>query len=193
MKTNHSTEKIVSTVRRFSRACAAGLALAALPIPVARAATDAANAAVLGTNLPRNVTLAKASVDLVAGALHEAVKQHHDDAVDLLKIAVLAKTPKQGQGELSCDDLRKLVRAAASAAPDKTSQLVDMAASLHPDCADSLQEWLAGGLGADEGGGFGSGFGPGFPGSPGFVGSPPSGAVALPAASPTPVTSATNG
>lgn len=41
-------------------------------------------------------------------------------------------------------------------------------------------------------GGFGVGFGPGFPGSPGFTGSSPSGAVALPPGQ-TPVTSVVNG
>ena len=194
MKTNYPTHQLISTGRRFSWALAAWLTLGTLPTPAARAATDAANAAALGTNLPPSVTLAKASVDQVAGALHEAVKQHHDDAVDLLKIAVLAKTPKQGHGELSCADLKKLVEAAASVATDKASQLVEMAASLHPDCADSLQSLLAGALGADgfDGGGVGSGFGPGFPGSPGFVGSPPSSTVALPPPAATPVTSTTN-
>ena len=188
---------MLSTGRRLSWALAAWLALGTLLTPAARAATDAANAAVLGTNLPPKVTLAKASIDQVVRALHEAVKQHHDDAVDLLKIAILAKTPKQGHGELSCEDLRKLVEAAASAATDKISQLVEMAASLHPDCADSLQNLLAGALGADapgglDDGGIGNGFGPGFPGSPGFVGSPPSGSVALPPPATTPVTSVTN-
>ncbi len=197
MKTKHPTHKKISTGRRFSWALATWLTLGTLPAPAARAATDAANAAALGTNLPPSVTLTKASIKQVVSALHEAVKQHHDDAVDLFRIAVLAKTPKQGHGELSCEDLKKLVEAAASAATDKISQLVAMAASLHPDCADSLQNLVAGALGADglgglDGSGAGSGFGPGFPGSPGFVGSPPSGSVALPPPAATPVTSAAN-
>ena len=189
MKIRPPTHKIPSAGRRLSWALAACLALGALPAPAVHAATDAANAAALSTNLPPSVTLAKASVDQVAKALHEAVIQHHDDAVDLLKIAILAKTPKQGHGELSCPDLKKLVRAATSAATDKASQLVDMAASLHPECADDLQEMLAGALGGDEAGGLA---GPGFPGSPGFVGSPPNGAVALPTPAVPPVTSVTN-
>ena len=180
--------------RGFSWALAAFLAIAApAAVPSARAATDAANAAALRSNLPASITLTKATIKQTASALHEAVEQHHDDAVDLLKIAVLAKTPRQGDGMLSCEDLQRLVQAACTAAVDKTSQLIDMAASLHPDCADSLQD-LTAGRGLDDEGtdGFGVGFGPGFPGSPGFVGSPPSGSVALPLPSPTPVTSATN-
>ncbi len=60
-----------------------------------------------------------------------------------------------------------------------------------------LQNLISNALGAEEIGGLANGVGPGFPGSPGFVGSPPSGAVALPAValpapSPTPVTSVTN-
>ena len=45
------------------------------------------------------------------------------------------------------------------------------------------------GLGYGESSGFGTGFGAGFPGAPGFVGSPPSGGIALP---PTPVTASVN-
>lgn len=193
MRTNHPTHVIVSTGRRFTRACAAVLAVVLTAAPCAHAATDTANASVLRANLPPNLTLKQASIAQMVKALHEAVVQHHDDAVDLLRIAVLAKTPKQGDGLLSCEDLIRLVRAATTAATDKTSQLIDMGASLHPECADSLQNLLAGAdaLGEDAGNGFGIGFGPGFPGSPGFVGSAPSGAFALPPVT-NPVTAVTN-
>ena len=163
------------------------------------AATDTANAAAIRSHLPANLTLRQASIKQTAVALHEAVLQHHADALDLLRIAILAKTPKQGDGELSCEDLRRLVQAACTAAVDMTGRLVDLADSIHPDCADSLQDLFGVGsdaLGANgEGGpsdGFGVGFGPGFPGAPGFVGSEPSGGFALPPASPAPVTSVAN-
>ena len=66
-----------------------------------------------------------------------------------------------------------------------------MALSLHPECSDTLNALLTTEVtnnNAPNGfdtpgdlyGGFGVGFGPGFPGSPGFTGSPPSGAIALP-------------
>ena len=215
MKTKHPLPVTFPTPRRsLSWTCAVLLTLA---VPGAGAATDAANASALRSGLPAGVTLARASIKQTASALREAVVQHHDDALDLLRIAVLAKTPKQGHGQLPCPDLRRLVEAAATAAPDKTSQLVDLANSLDPDCADGLQDLLAGanglgaggnglgpgsdGLGADgDGGGygFGVGFGPGFPGSPGFVGSVPSGGGVLPPAvlptpSPAPVTPIANG
>lgn len=58
-----------------------------------------------------------------------------------------------------------------------------------PSPGDLSDRDLAG-LGFSDASGFGTGFGTGFPGSPGFVGSPPSGGVALPPAA---VTSVING
>ena len=193
------------------------LALVLSPISHAHAATDAANASALRSNLPAGVTLARATIRQTAASLHATVLQHHDDALDLLRIAVLAKTPKQGDGRLPCPDLRRLVQAACTAAPDKTSQLVELANTLDPDCADSLQDLLSGALGGEGSGGNGTngngtngdgsgsdgpggdfnsplgGFGPGFPGAPGFVGSTPGNGVALPSPAPAPVTPVTNG
>ncbi len=189
MKTNHPTHETFFTRRRFSWSRAVSVALALAAAPCARAATDAANAAALRTNLPAGITLKRATIKQTADALHETVVQHHDDAVDLLRIAILVKMPKQWEGKLSCEDLRRLAQAAVTAAPDKASQLVDLAATFETDCADSLQTLLTS---AEALGDLGAGFGPGFPGSPGFVGSPPSGSVALPNPSPTPVTPTTS-
>ena len=198
MQTSHPLPALFLLRRALPWPCATLLTLAT---PCAHAATDTANVAAIRSHLPANLTLRQASIKQTAAALHEAVLQHHDDALDLLRIAILAKTPKQGDGELSCEDLRRLVQAACTAAVDMTSRLVDLANSIHPDCADSLQDLLgaggdafgakgAGGLGdGGPGDGFGVGFGPGFPGAPGFVGSAPSGGFALPPASPAPVTS----
>ena len=112
----------------------------------------------------------------------------------------MAKTPKPGHGTLSCSSLTKIVNGALSAAPRRSSDIVQMALSLHPECADQLNALLLSSpvnngpdgfnTPSDEYGGFGVGFGVGFPGSPGFVGSPPSGAIALP---PTVVTEVLNG
>ena len=196
MQTSHPTTALFLLRRALPWVYVVSLTLAS---PCVHAATDTANAAAI-----RSLTLRQASIAQTVKALHEAVLQHHDDALDLLRIAILAKTPKQGDGELSCEDLRRLVQAACTAAVDKTSQLVDLANSLHPDCADSLQDLLGAsgdGLGANGNGGpgdggigdgFGVGFGPGFPGAPGFVGSAPSGGFALPPASPAPVTAVAN-
>ncbi len=170
------------------------------------ALSNAATVQVLKSQLPVGVTLSTASVAETATALSLAVTAHPEAAVGLTEVAVLAKTPKKGQGTLSCRSLTKIVSAAVSAAPQRSSDTVEVALSLHPECADALNALLTtpppspSSLGEnapdgfntpnDEYAGFGVGFGPGFPGSPGFTGSPPSGAIALP---PDFVTSVLNG
>ena len=170
--------------------------------PTTRGAADAANAAAIQSNLPANITLRQASTKQVAAALHETVLQHPDDALDILRVAILAKTPRRGDGDLSCKDRCQLVQAACTAALDRTSKLVELANSLCPDCADSLQDLLVA-PGGDRNGvrsgdviGFGVGFGPGLLGAPSFVGTTSFGSSALapslPPASPPPLTPATN-
>ena len=185
--------------RGLSWAFAAVLAVAMPAAHSAWAVADSATAKMLGAQLPAGVTLAKASISQTAAAVSAAVSQRPDKAVDIVQVAIMAKTPKQGHGELSCDNLLKIAKAGISAAPDKSSEIVQMAASLHPECADALNSLVAtanngsGLYGAADDYAFGVGFGPGFPGSPGFVGSAPSGAFALPPVTPKPVTSTTNG
>lgn len=180
-------------------AFAAMLAVALSGVSSASAATSAQ---MLGSQLPAGVSLARASVPQTANALKAAVAQRPDMAESLTKAAVLARTPRQGQGELSCDNLNKIVSGGVNGAPAKSRQIVETALSLHPECSDSLNALLTepNASNAPNGfdtpgdlyGGFGVGFGPGFPGSPGFTGSPPSGAIALPPGL-TPVTNTTNG
>ncbi len=164
------------------------------------AASMASSTKLLSSQLPAGVTLAKANVAQTSQALSSAVSQRPDLATSLTEVAVLARTPKQGQGQLSCENLTKIVGAAVSAAPAQSNEVVEMALSLHPECADSLKALLSNpnpnqpdGFNTpnDLYGGFGVGFGPGFPGSPGFTGSPPSGAIALPPVQ-NPVTNAAN-
>ena len=166
------------------------------------AASTAATAKMLSAQLPAGVTLARASVPQTAKALRSAASQRPDLATSLTQTAVLAKTPRQGQGELSCDNLTKIVSGGVNGAPAQANEIVQMALSLHPECADSLNALLSNPTAnnAPDGfntpqdiyGGFGVGFGPGFPGSPGFTGSPPSGAIALPPVA-SPVTANQNG
>ena len=167
------------------------------------AAPTGASTRLLSSQLPPGTTLARASVAQTAKAFGQAVGQRPDLAVDLTKVAVLARTPKQNQGQLSCEDLYKIVNAGVNAANNKSSEIVQSALSLHPECADTLNTLLDNpatvtnngpdgfNTPGDLYGGFGVGFGPGFPGSPGFTGSPPSGAIALPPVQPV-VTNVTN-
>lgn len=169
--------------------------------PTIHAASDSAAArSKLSSQLPAGVLLAKASCDQTAGAVRAAVAKDTEMASSILISGILARTPKQGHGELACECVVKLTRAAIASDNQQASMLVETASSLRPDCADALNNLLAAGATSDVPGlfntaddyAFGVGFGPGFPGSPGFVGSPPSGSVALPPPSPTPVTSAAN-
>lgn len=164
-------------------------AVMAVAVPGAQAASSAATTQLLSSQLPSGLTLAKADCAQTSKALSAAVAQRPDLASSLTQAAVLARTPKQGQGQLSCSCLTKIVSSGVNAAPAQSNEIVQMALSLHPECADSLNALLNNPAGnAPDGyntpndlyGGFGVGFGPGFPGSPGFTGSPPSGAIALP-------------
>ncbi len=156
--------------------------------PASAAPSGSAAAKMLSAQLPSGVTLAKADCAQTAKALGSAVSQRPDLATSLSQVAVLARTPKQGQGQLSCECLTKIIGAGVAAAPAQSNEIVQMALSLHPECADSLNALLSNPTNSPDGfntpndlyGGFGVGFGPGFPGSPGFTGSPPSGAIALP-------------
>lgn len=185
------------------------LATAAPGVPSVWALSSAATVTLLKSELPSGVTLSSASVSQISSALRAAITSHPESAVSLTEVAILAKTPKKGQGTLSCRSLTKIVSASVSAAPDKSSETVEMALSMHPQCADALNALLSEpgtnqvaprtingnapdgfNTASDEYGGFGVGFGPGFPGSPGFSGSTPSGAIALP---PNQVTTVLNG
>ncbi len=167
----------------------------------------------LASELPSGVTLQRATVDQTATAVHAAVKARPDLATDIVRVAIMsrmgrrhdfkdAKDAQSGDPEM-CDGVRRITRAAISAAPDRANDITQMALSLAPGCADSLNAVstdpndpsLTQGYNSPDDiyGGFGVGFGPGFPGSPGFTGSPPSGAIALPSATPSQVTTTVNG
>ncbi len=182
----------------FLWTCALALVFAT---PTTQGASDAADAAAIQSNLPANVTLQQASIKQVAAALHETILQHPNDALDILRIAILAKTPRRGDGDRSCKDRCQLVQAACTAALDRTSKLVELASSLCPDCADSLQNLLVvlrndrNGVESRDVIGFGVGFGPGLPGAPSFVGPTANGSAVggpLPPPSPPPITPVAN-
>ncbi len=167
----------------------ATLMVTALPgAKSALAAVSPAATQMLSSELPSGVTLSKASLNQTTGALHAAVAKNHKMAAKLLEAAVSAKSSKY---TLECAQVRALVKSAASAAPEQARSITEMAVALRPDCADGLNGDLSttptrgnGILGTvgeapgEEASGFGAGLGAGFPGSPGFIGSAPSGAFA---------------
>jgi hypothetical protein len=158
----------------------------------------------LDSDLPAGVTVKRASIDQLSDALYTATSQHPDLAMKLLEVAILAKTPPPHDGHLPCPDLITMLRKTVGAAPDQARQLLELAISLDPDCTDALNNILAdptliglpansfgNGLGGNSG--FGAGLGSSFPGSPGFTGSPPGGATALPPSTGVPTTATQNG
>lgn len=138
----------------------------------------------LNSQLPAGVTLHHATLGETVDAVHAAVGLHPDMATSIVQVAIMTKSTRYRTTE--CSSVKRIADAAMSAAKDRSSEILQMALSLAPDCADALNSVVD-----DQGlntynsptdlyGGFGVGFGPGFPGSPGFTGSPPSGAIALP-------------
>ena len=192
--------KISSIPGALAWMLAAALTLVLPLAPSARAASASAN--LISANLPAGVTLSRATVTQTATALGAAVSQSPAQAATLTRSALLAKSSKKRK--LSSDSVVELVQAALIAAPKFTNDIIQVALTLFPEYADALnalaanpEEPIRHGNGpdgfvnpTDQYGGFGVGFGPGFPGSPGFTGSTPSGAIALP---PTAVTNTLNG
>ncbi len=178
----------------FPWVAAAVLAFALPVTPSAWAANDALTIKLLDSQLPQGVNLKKATLDQTADALGVAATQRPDLAPSLLKIAILARRPPPHHGNLPCPDLIKLLRKTVEAVPDDARQLLELAISLDPECADVLTKLLEDptqlGLSANAFSGnfgFGLGLGNEFPGSPGFTGSPPGGTLALPPVSSQPV------
>ena len=147
----------------------------------------------INSEMPPGVTLRTAKLDQTINAVSASVAAHPEMATSIVQAAIMTRSKKYN---MDCPTVQRITQAAIMAAKDRASAIIQMALSLMPDCADSLNQVLA-----DDGvntynapqdlyGGFGVGFGPGFPGSPGFTGSPPSGAIALP---PVATTNTTNG
>lgn len=167
------------------------------------AAASTPSSRLLSSKLPSGVTLTKASFAQTAEALKAAATERPDLAVSLLEAAISSRTVN-GKFQDGCNMLVKLVQNAAEGAPKKAGQLAEAADALEPDCAETLDQYLASvnlpALNADPNsvtgevgqGAFGAGFGPGFPGSPGFIGSAPGGSIALPPVG-VPVSADTNG
>ena len=188
------------------------VAVLALALPVAPSLHAAANAAngklvkMLSADLPPGVSLKTASASQMADAIYTVTSERPDLALGVLEAAIVAKRPPPHQGDIPCPDVIKMLRKSVAAAPDKARDLLEMAISLNPECTDSFNDLLAdptklglapgafgAGLTSSTVTGFGAGLGAGFPGAPGFTGSPPSGATALPPPVAPPTTDVVNG
>jgi hypothetical protein len=167
------------------------LAVALPATPSAWAVSNGGAAAtLLSSDLPAGLTLKKASVEQVGDALYTAATQKPDMVLGLLEVAIVSKRPRDRE-ELPCPDLRILLHKAMAAVPDKSRELLELALTLDPGCTDSLNAQLDEAF--EKVYGFGAGLGSNFPGSPGFTGSAPGGATALPPATNPQTTSVTGG
>ena len=214
-----------SSRRAATVALVAACLLSGLP-GVSRAAgarTNEAGVRLLEAELvPGLVPLRSVKCTPLVIAVSKTTLAHPKDARAILDAALTRRVRKYRDKAptLPCTCARRIFLASVAAAPKQSSELLDLAMELYPDCtpefAGALSDFNAGvGIGPDgettpgsstmndpmgasmlnnpDGlidGGFGVGFGPGFPGSPGFTGSGPSAGVALP---PPAVTSVLNG
>ncbi len=138
----------------------------------------------LAAELPAGLTIASAPTPVLATALKGAIRKRSDQAVPLLRVALLSRGKKRVDSSKGADyskggarsdsDVVELTRAAIEAAPDQAQALVEEAMAISPSSTAALQALLGGGsdFNAPLGGGF---TGPGFVGAPGFVGSGPGG------------------
>lgn len=170
--------------RQIGSVLALAATLAVSGVHQLAAVAGAATSELLAAELPAGVTISSAPTPVLATALKGAIRKRSDQAVPLLRVALLSRgkkkaSPDKGQdyskgGRAGYDpDVVELTRAAIEAAPDQAQALVEEAIAIAPGSASALQGLLGGGdFNAPLGGGF---TGPGFVGAPGFVGSGPGG------------------
>ena len=157
------------------------------------AVAAASSGDLLAAELPSGLTIVSAPTPVLATALKSAIRKNSDQAVPLLRVALLSRPNLRGgrtSGKVVRDskwvrdcnpDVLALTRPAVEAAPDRAQALVNEAISIAPGCAAELQQ-LLNSTDMDVFFNPGTGFtGPGFTGvPPGFVGSAPGGGVFVP-------------
>lgn len=185
--TQNLTSMKHSLLRQIGSVLALTAALAVSGVQQLAAVAGASSAELLAAELPAGVTISSAPTPILATALKGAIRKKTDQAVPLLRVALLSRGKKKastdaskggqdfskGGGARADADVVELTRAAIEAAPDQAQALVEEAIAIAPGSASALQSLLGGGdFNAPLGGGF---TGPGFVGAPGFVGSGPGG------------------
>jgi hypothetical protein len=151
------------------------------------AVAAASSGDLLAAELPPGLTIATAPTPVLATAVRSAVRKNSDQAVPILRVALLSRASirggyggKGGKGGAAgpCPgDVIDLTRPALEAAPDQGQALVNEAISIAPNCARELQNLLNSVSDAFPGGS--AGF-IGFPGLPGFIGGDPGGGIFIP-------------
>ena len=184
------------------------LAAATIPQPLRAAERPDEGIRLLREELPKDTTIAETECERLAKAVRAATLKRLPAAPSILTAALLGeqfKDKRRERARRSCACVVRLVHASINAAPDQANTLLELAATLYPECVDALDRGGRGlgngdgdGTGTNLGGpslgdgNFGGGFGPGFPGSPGFSGSTPSSGLALPTPIPVAITAVVN-
>lgn len=139
----------------FSPAAFSLALLAVLQIlfaPDIRGVAAASSGELLAAELPAGVTVASAPTPVLAKALKTAIAKREDQAVPLLRVALLSRKKKRKNVPYlvdRCNDPVDLTRAALEASPSAARRLVEEATLLFPECASALNALL--GDGADSG------------------------------------------
>ncbi len=143
-------------VKPFSPAAFSLALLALLQIlfaPDLRGVASASSGELLAAELPAGVTLAAAPTPVLAKALKSAISKREDQAVPLLRVALLSRKKKRKNVPYlvdRCNDPVDLTRAALEASPSVARRLVEEATLLFPECGSALNALLG-----DSGTGFG--------------------------------------
>ncbi len=135
-------------------ACAFGLATLA---PEASGVASTSSGELLAAELPAGLTIASAPTPVLAKAVTAAVSKRRDQAVAILRVALLSRKSKRrdyskgmvdrskggsrGYGP-DVNDVVELTRAAIAGAPDQAQALVNEAIAIAPDAAEALQGLL---------------------------------------------------
>ena len=108
----------------------------------AASAADQTGAQLLQAQLPGGTTVSEADCEQLARAVTLATLSHRTDAKPILTAALTRNAKKDSrspEAKLPCACVTRLLRASIGAAPDKASALLELASSLNPECADSLE------------------------------------------------------
>ena len=139
---------LLMRTKPFSPAALSLVLLALLQIlfvPDLRGVATASSGEMLAAELPAGVTIATAPTPVLAKALKSAISKREDQAVPLLRVALLSRKKKRKNIPYlvdRCNDPVDLTRAALEASPSVARRLVEEATLLFPECGAALNGLL---------------------------------------------------
>ena len=109
----------------------------------ASAASSQAGVQLLQAQLPANTPVPRATCEQLTRAVTLATRAHRAEAASILTAALTRGTRPGAPSEeakLPCGCVAALLHASVAAAPEEASGLLELASSLYPDCAETLQK-----------------------------------------------------